>query len=212
MDETIDNQQITLELKKAWLGGIWDGEGTFSIVRQHRKEYKNREKTFGLTPKLTMENTSPDIIDECCLILDQLDISYYISDRKAGSQKHKRRFVLQVCRMTEIIKFCDMIEQYVVSKKEQLKHLRAFARSRDTSYCNGKRNPFTKEEYNHAEQLRELNKLGPNDISTTIRKTLARQTEKQSRWLQKRKEKIESDLYGNIENGTETMPSPTIGK
>jgi hypothetical protein len=202
-----DNQQITVELKKAWLAGIWDGEGTFSIVRQNRREYRNREMKFGLTPKLTMENTSVDIIDECCLILDQLNIAYYISDRKEGSKKHKRRYVVQVCRFTEIVKFCEMISPFIVSKKLQLELLKEFSLSRAMSRKNGKRIPYTDREYVCAEQLRELNELGSNDISTTIRKTLARQLETQSRWLTKRNEKIESDLYGDIQKSTEMIDS-----
>jgi hypothetical protein len=100
-----------------------------------------------------------------------------------------------------------MISPFIVSKKLQLELLKEFSLSRAMSRNNGKRVPYTDREYVCAEQLRGLNELGSNDISTTIRKTLARQLETQSRWLTKRNEKIESDLYGDIQKSTEMIDS-----
>ena len=37
MNETIDNPQVT-EKNLAWLGGIWDGEGSISITKALRKK------------------------------------------------------------------------------------------------------------------------------------------------------------------------------
>lgn len=204
----MDNQQVTTE-KIAWLSGIWDGEGTFSIVKQYVHATKN--SNFGLNPKVTMENTSSELLEESCKILDSIGITYYISEREPRSEKHKKSYVLQICRLDMIIKFCDVLIPYLISKKAQASLLRRYALSRIRVYqLNGKKVPYNDKEVGICQQLQSLNKLGPVDTSTTLRKTLNVQLLKQKRWIVKRDEKIKSELYGDIQNEVEIPSSPII--
>ncbi len=205
MDVTIDNQQVTTE-KIAWLAGIWDGEGTFSIVKQYKRRYGNEIKNFGLNPKLTMENTSEIIINECCKILGGLGITYYIQERTPRSVKHKRTYILSICRNDMIIKSCKVLLPFLIAKREQASLLLKYSQSRIenlTHYRPKNHVGYSDEEYSICEKLQLLNKLGPVDTSTTLRKTLDVQLINQKRWVKKRDEKIKSDLNGNIQKQAE---------
>lgn len=196
MDITIDNPQVTVE-QICWIAGIWDGEGSFSIVRQNTK---NTNKPFGLNPKITMENTSAEMIDECCKILDGSKIFFYITERKIRSGNHKQAYVLQICRIDMIVKFCNLLIPYLITKKAQASLLRRYAKSRMEQYAGrGKRSPFTKEEVSLCEKVQELNRLGPTGTSTTLRKNLTSQLSKQKRWTDKCDDKIKSGLNGDIQ-------------
>ena len=200
MDITIDNPQVTVN-QICWMAGIWDGEGSFSIVRQNTK---NTNKPFGLNPKITMENTSAEMIDECCKILDGSEISFYITERKIRSNRHKQAYVLQVCRIDMILKFCDLLLPHLITKKAQASLLRRYAKSRIGQYAGrGKRVPFTEEEVGLCEKVQELNRLGPTGTSTTLRKNLTDQLSKQRRWTDKRDDKIKSGLNGDIQKQAE---------
>lgn len=206
-----DNQQVTLE-NIAWLAGIWDGEGTLSIVRQMRKSPRegHGNSVFGLNPKATMENTSEAIIEECCRILDGLDIKYYIQPRSDNNPSHKERYVLSICRLDMIEKFCNVLVEYLISKKDQCRLLKRYAISRLKHEKDIGRGPgrggYSNNEVKIMEDIQVLNKLGPNGTSTTLRKTLDYQLKNKKRWLDDR-EKIKSELNGNIKNATEMIAS-----
>lgn len=195
MNVTIDNQQVTT-VKIAWLAGIWDGEGTLSIVKQNKRLRKGHgEGNQGLNPKATMENTSILIIEECCKILDSLDIKYYISERKAKSNKHKDRYVVQICRLDMIVKFCDALIPYLISKRSQAYLLKKYAESR----FKGGRKSYSISEFDYCDQIQGLNKLGPVGTSTTLRETLTSQIINKKRRINESDVKIKSDLHGDMQ-------------
>lgn len=174
-----DNQQVT-DIELGWLAGIWDGEGTFGLSRQ------NRNNGVYYNTKVSMENTSIPIIDECQRILKKAGIKYFIVARKAKTKKHKNRFVLQVVRHTEIVKFCQLVNDYLISKKVQCELLEEFCNSRVE---NG-RSPILEREHAIALELNILNKMGQSDTSTTLRETLEKQEKNRKRWLSSRDDKV----------------------
>jgi hypothetical protein len=189
----IDNPQVT-EINVAWLAGIWDGEGTISIAK-----LKTR-KNIGLSIKMSVENTSTWMINEICRILKYHNIGYYIYSRSARTKKHKHAYVVNICKLKDTISFCNLIEKYLICKKEQATLVREFAQSR--FYTPKKygciKNPFTKEEIEICEKIQLMNQLGPTDTSTTLCKTLDEQLSQKRRWLDK-SIKIKSGLYGDIQ-------------
>jgi len=177
MDTIRDNQQVITE-DIAWLAGIIDGEGSLSIVKQYKKQ------GVGLNPKATMENTSPELVENYCRILDNLGITFYIYERKAKSKKHKDRYIVQICRIDMIDKFCNALIPYLVAKKSQAKLLQRYAQSRLKAIGN---KYYQDVEREMCDQIQELNRLGPVNTSTTLRETLDKQKKIKVRWTNKRR-------------------------
>lgn len=203
MDETIDNPQVT-EKNLAWLGGIWDGEGSISIVKSLRKK-----GNWNLYSKITMENSSVRIVTEVCRILKGLNISYYIWTRKPRSTKHKQMYVVNVCKMNDINKFCNIIRPYLILKIEQADLLGKFTESRISGFgggrnYKGRNKKFSQEEIDLCDKIQVLNKLGPTETSTTLCKTLDEQLSQKKRWLE-HSIKIKSGLHGDMQSKTEMI-------
>lgn len=203
MNETIDNPQVT-EKNLAWLGGIWDGEGSISITKALRKK-----GNFNFNSKVTVENTSVRIITEVCRILKGLNISYYIWTRLPRSVKHKQAYVVSVCKLSDIKKFCNIIQPYLILKIEQADLLGKFTESRIFKSGNirkgrGRAKVFSPEEIDICNQIQVLNKLGPTETSTTLCKTLDVQLSQKKRWLE-HSIKIKSGLHGNMQSKTEMI-------
>lgn len=201
MNETIDNPQVT-EKNLAWLGGIWDGEGTISITKTLKKR-----GNINFQSKASIENSSVRIINEVCRILKNLNISYYIWTRVPRSIKHKQMYVVNICKISNIKKFCNIIQPHLISKIEQADLLGKFTESRLFKNGNikkgrGRAKKFSPEEIDLCNQIQVLNKLGPTETSTTLCKTLDKQLLQKKRWLE-HSIKIKSGLHGDMQNKAE---------
>ena len=185
---TRENQQETVTHINNinWLAGIWDGEGSFSIVKQNRK-IKNGGAVI-LLPKVEMVNTNVFLIAEVCRILNNLGIKFYIYKRHREKSNHKECFTVTVCRLDGIIDFCDIISPYLISKKSQAELLRKYAISRKERLIISRQDHKNKpsnndEEYYLCEQVQEKNKLGFTGSSTTLREILVEQDINKKRYI-----------------------------
>ncbi len=175
----IGNQQETEYIKNiSWVAGIWDGEGTITIVKQRRKESKGGSVI--LFPKFTMENTNIVLIEKVCEIFDSLGVNFYINVRNKKADKHKDRFVINVCRLTEIKKICEILIPYLVSKKSQAKLLLRFVTSRIERLDIAKKKHINKLSANYYEKdlcetIQSKNKTEFTGSSTTLRGILTKQ-------------------------------------
>jgi hypothetical protein len=88
-----------------------------------------------------------------------------------------------------IVKLCDALSPFLISKKRQCLLLKKYALSRLANAKMKGRGPgsggFSKREVSLMEKLQALNKLGPKDTSTTLRGTFKRQGKNRKRWLAK---------------------------
>lgn len=175
-----ENQQVT-EKRLAWLGGIWDGEGTFSIVKQ------NKKRGIVLQAKATMENTDVAIVAETCKILDELDIKCYLWFRERKTDRHKDAYVINICRYDQLDKFCRIILPYLIAKDSRAEIVARFVKSRLTTMAkHGKDHNemgHSEIEKTLCEQLSVLNKFGKSDTSTTLREKFEVQETNKKRWL-----------------------------
>lgn len=162
MDNTMDNQQVTLT-NLAWLAGIWDGEGTFSIY-EHNGFYSGR---------LTLSNTSEEMIYEIVRILDSYEIYGHIfKETKSRKPNHKKAYHLTFNKMESVKKACELMIPYLIVKKaraqlvkrfveSRLKYKKDIIRSEETGrIISVVKKDYTEEEKSLYDQLKALNKVG----------------------------------------------------
>lgn len=147
------NQQATGNLELAWLGGIMDGEGCFSLSKRMRKG-----KLTNYNTNIIVSNSDPRIIERAHLILEDNGIGHYVNWKTPGDVEHEvdgRKFKrsrqmgeVRVFGLMRCKKFCEAIIPYVFSKQDQAKallefielrlgkgpHYGAIAGRKDTSY------------------------------------------------------------------------------
>lgn len=168
MDKTMGNQQETTSITKfAWLGGIIDGEGSIGVTRMmsHRKN-----PTY--TARVSVGNTNMAIISEICKILDLIGITGHLEKRqrsvKNNDKNWKDAIVIQISNIKGVKCLLDTIFPYLIGKKAHAELVLRFINSRLKNYelkdrkigSPGPGCPYSKEELNLCEQLKELNKKG----------------------------------------------------
>jgi hypothetical protein len=190
-----DNQQVTVT-KIAWLAGIWDGEGTFSIIKLHKHPGR-----INLAAKATMENTDTALVTECCKVLSSLGVQYFICYRKRKTDKHKDAYTFSIIKYEDLKRFCTILSPYLISKKSRALLMKRFVESRLAAmkkHGQDHRNMgFSKKEHLLADKMHELNIFGKTDTSTTLREKFVQQRASQKRYLDKTK--IKSDLHGDMQ-------------
>lgn len=124
----MDNQQVT-NVDLAWLGGIWDGEGTISLRRSLQKR-GNKNPQF--SPRVSMVNTNSAILEKVVNILDSLEIKYYFREKDQGGFAGSRRqcFLVSVETLGNAVKLLVAIRPYLVGKRFQCDMLLKFCESR----------------------------------------------------------------------------------
>lgn len=116
------NQHGTARL--AWLAGILDGEGSFMLTRHRRKD-----RDPGYTPRISIANTEPLIIEECKDILTGLGIRfcYYEQDKRVIGGRQRITLLLHVTNRIGVIKLLNAVLPFIVGKRKQAERLRTIA-------------------------------------------------------------------------------------
>lgn len=125
----MDNPQGNFEV--AWLAGIWDGEGSIGV--------KQTTGRSSFSPRVSMVNTNPAILNRVCDILDGAGIGYHMNEKGEGGFPGSRKqcWTIQVGTMSGAFKFLSLIGDHLVGKKEQALLLRRFLDSRLKTMGNG---------------------------------------------------------------------------
>jgi hypothetical protein len=157
----MDNPQETLLKELSWLGGIWDGEGTFAIfstgINKARQYY---------TPVCQVANTNAFIMKEIIDILDKLSVGFYI-DYVEGSQlkNQKEIFRIRIKNIANVKRFIEIILPYVIGKKPVAEIVLRFCNKRLEAMQNSNRTSKFIEYYDDEDKSlivssNELNKVG----------------------------------------------------
>ena len=109
-----DNQQERL---LAWLGGIMDGEGSFSITRK-----RDKGKIF-YYPDISIVNTDPIIIDQCAVTISSI-CGYHIETKHScdfgtNNRRKTKLWRIRILGFNRCSKFLPKIIPYLVGKKKQ---------------------------------------------------------------------------------------------
>lgn len=194
MKEKIGNPQAT-QLELAWLAGIVDGEGSFTM------SYSKNKKAF--TPKIAIANTDEKIISKAVTILDTIECFMYVNNKTQGHLGKKPVWYIQIERFKNIRKFLEYMLPYLIGKKAQGELMLRFVNLRipKLSYS---RNPrvdqykgYTEEETKVALECRALNARGASTTNT--------------QGVSKKETMIESELQGKLAELAEMTNRLSLG-
>jgi hypothetical protein len=158
---TVDtgNQQERL-LDIAWLAGLWEGEGNFSVFRGSG----NR-----IYAAASLPNTDFDLIEAIHLALQRLGVGHYINTRKLSQKnaKHADSKVVYVVGFKRVRALLDNIQAALRGRKREVAAVvRTYVERRLSLPKNA---PYSAADIKTLEVVRSLNRKGPKESSETIR-------------------------------------------
>jgi len=103
------------DIDLAWLAGIIDGEGCFSIYSVTRKD----AKTPSPSANLTITNSNCLLLNHCKELLDKLNIKYLYNDPKNGHQQGRRVMRIRVKNYSSLQRLITLLLPFLVGKTEQ---------------------------------------------------------------------------------------------
>jgi hypothetical protein len=179
------NPQAT-ECEKAYLAGLWDGEGTITI-----REYEGKAQAL-----LKMANTDVTIIAAAVRIIERIGASPYVVTQLKGDPVKRDQKAIIVTGMDNITKVLNAMMPYLTGKQGHAYLVLRWIKSRTNRGASKRGAPSIKVTTNDEERylidaIRDMNTRG---ASTTARAAAAKQ-------------KIQSDLHRDMQSMAEmTMP------
>jgi hypothetical protein len=159
-NETMDNQQPSITaFELGWFCGIVDGEGCFGIWSRggERKDWK---------PGFKMANTSKELVDAFCSVLDRLDCPYHVTYYKPRSATTKEYWSVSVEGFKRLQKLLPVIKNLLVEKRSQACLIHEWIESREPKWH---RAPYSERELEIVGLVSKKNHRGVrNEGSTTI--------------------------------------------
>ena len=158
-----ENQQVSLEVKMGWFGGILDGEGYIGVSR-----YIGR---YVFAPKIEIVNTNKIIIDSCIDCLKQLKVPHYVRNIP-GTKRYKEQWRILIYGFKRTQKLLPNIIPYLIGKKEVAILLLELVNSRlqfDYNSVSPEKRKWTNEQLKIADKIMNFNKRKLSKTSTTIR-------------------------------------------
>lgn len=153
----------------AWLAGFWDGEGSISLF-----SHTERNGSKKICPCVCVVNTDIGMINKVRKILESLDCSFVLHERKPKNSKHSIAYVLTTRNMKYIIKFLTSTINYLSGEKRERAEILLDYCSR--RYSKLERTPFqgsTPYDPDDWKDLEKFNSMGfkrsNNRSSTTTR-------------------------------------------
>lgn len=121
----MDNPQRSLENRLHWLGGIFDGEGSFSLIALRRKG-----KLYSFRPQASVVNTDDRIIDEVISILEELELPFHVHRHTARKYSQRPVSEVRIIGLKRVARALPSIIPYLVSKKARAQAILDFAELR----------------------------------------------------------------------------------
>ncbi len=165
----MDNQQRSLELRLAWLGGIIDGEGTISFASKF--SHSSRQNNYHFRPYVSITNSDMTMVEEIKSILDEIGCGYYI--RSAGNpskRKENWKEYTQVYAegMRRLHRLLPILIPYLVSKRRQAEAVLQYIESRFTGEH---KEPVRDDQLQLVLRVKQLNHRGVLNRPETVRRT-----------------------------------------
>src|SRR3990167_5210073 len=123
-DVTIGDQQERLYFYIGYLLGMIDGEGSCQFGYKYL--YKGC-KVF--SPKITIFNNNPSIIDKTKNVLDKLGVTYYFFSTQKGNEFWPV-FRIEIAGIKRVKFLTDILLKYPSGKRDKLKLLNDFCNHR----------------------------------------------------------------------------------
>jgi len=144
-----------MQTRYAWLAGIIDGEGCFTIYRRScRSGGKGNSHIWSTQANVTITNSCASLLDECRALLDGLKVKYTYIEPRNSTKRPLRR--ISVRNYGSLILLLDTIDPYLVGKRAQAALLREFV----TRAMARKGFQATEERIGYCARMSALNKFG----------------------------------------------------
>jgi len=150
MNETIDNQQETIE-NICWLAGAFDADGTVTI-----RDTTNRTPS----PYMDVSNSDDYFINKVVKVIQSLGINPYISEQKLN-KKWKKVYRVRVHKRLEVKKLLEVLLPYLTAKQARASLVINYINNRIT-------NDNKKEDRIIIDKVKSLNRRGDIGSSETI--------------------------------------------
>ena len=160
MNDTINQQERLLDL--AWLAGLWEGEGCFSLFRgSHNRIYA----------AASLVNTDYKLIEEIHAALDRLNIGHYIHERRSSvkNSKHKDSKTIYIVGFKRTEKFLNILLPLMRGKKRKV--IQVIQKFIERRLSVPQKERYASMDFEYINQVRALNKKGTEVSSETIRQT-----------------------------------------
>lgn len=101
----------------AWLAGIMEGEGTFSIYHQKRKE-KHAGPNGQLRATVSLTNTDVFLIEKAYQVFKDIGVNFHISEYKNKKGSTRPVFDMQTARQENVKLICEALMPYLFGEKK----------------------------------------------------------------------------------------------
>lgn len=146
------------ETEKAYLAGLWDGEGSITVWKTERSKGVPK-----IIPCITLTNTNEDMILYAERLLHSVGVKYF---KHSYDRKNAKRIHQLTCRNLESVKkFLESVTPYLVAKKKQAQMTLQFVSGRLDTLLYKPRGwnthaPYSQEELAISDEIMALNKKG----------------------------------------------------
>lgn len=139
------NPQRSLEDRANWLGGIIDGEGMITAIKQ-----VSRKGTHNYLPRISVVNTDMSIIDEVISIFKEMGLPHYVQT-KAGKGTWKTKIEVIIQGQARCARTLPVLIPLIIAKRKRAVNLLGFCESRLTR---GKAAPYSEHEWTLLEAVK----------------------------------------------------------
>lgn len=98
----------------AWLGGIWDGEGSIALFT-----HKEKNGSTKICPTVSVCNTDIAIINKSRKIIEEMGCSFVFQEYRPKNSRHSTRWDLITRNQRYIILFLSALKPYLFSIKKE---------------------------------------------------------------------------------------------
>lgn len=152
----------------AWLGGIWDGEGSIAFF-----SHLERSGSKKLCPTVNVVNTDIAIINKVRKLLEEIGCSFSFQEYQPKNSRHSVRYDLVTRNQKYIILFLEAVSPYLFSIKKQKAEILLDYCKRRSEKCqrlpSKGSTPYDDEDYLHFNKFQEIRS------SQTTREALAQE-------------------------------------
>lgn len=149
----MDNQQVKTHFEIGWLVGFIEGEGCLTI---NLTKGINGNKFICY---MSITGTNRESMDVAIDIAKRLNLPFHVSERKYSKHIEKKAIRIEVCGMSRVSKWLDIVEPHLHGKKGQAILLRQFIDNRNKVLkLHPYLKPYTDEDLSIYEQIHALNR------------------------------------------------------
>lgn len=117
-------------MDRAWLAGLWDGEGSVGIYRQVGKKYADPDSNIIWVPSASIEMTDKPTIDRVVELIEELGCSYLRTEMTERNARWRDTSKLRIRSYWSVSALGYAIEPYSVTKRKHWQLILEYMESR----------------------------------------------------------------------------------